>query len=263
MQRCAENQERVQPSCWEGQWAGLGGLHCEVVFLVRKHATHATTSLHSHAARVWFPVREKFAPTCDRRSSGLLSDFLTEFIFLIHCYSLYSFLIGGQNTESARQNTAQVGQNTEPRDNNTASGGTKHRVESSPQNRTFSWITSFNLGFGKKEPAGNRTTITCGRTKIERCKPLNGGSVSLLCIPSGFDLGTPGFQDNRVCRFHFSLRLEKIGRNSWESGFLPFSLASIGVNGEAPAAETEGNKRKRLQLHAIRQFAGSPFNSSN
>jgi hypothetical protein len=51
--------------------------------------------------------------------------------------------------------------------------------------------------------------------------PLNGGSVSLFIV-LGSDLGTPKFQDNRVCRFQFSMRLEKIGENSWESGFLPF-----------------------------------------
>jgi hypothetical protein len=61
------------------------------------------------------------------------------------------------------------------------------------ENHVSSSDTSFNLAFGKKEPAGNRTPITCGRTKIERSSRLGGGSVSLLCIPSGFNLGTPGF----------------------------------------------------------------------
>jgi hypothetical protein len=56
--------------------------------------------------------------------------------------------------------------------------------------------------FGKKEPAGNRTTITCGRTKIEIYDRSICGSVFLFIL-LGFDLGTPKFQDNRVCRFYF------------------------------------------------------------
>ena len=90
-------------------------------------------------------------------------------------------------------------------------GGTNSTLQSSPQKRTLSWITSFNLGFGKKNPQATERRSPAGVPRLNDAAANDSGSVSLLlCIPSGFDLGTPGFQDNRVCRFHFSLRLEKM-----------------------------------------------------
>ena len=47
-----------------------------------------------------------------------------------------------------------------------------------------------------------------------------------------------------------------------ETRFPPIPTFRTAANGEAPAAETEENKRNRYQLLAIRHFAGSPFNSS-
>jgi hypothetical protein len=47
------------------------------------------------------------------------------------------------------------------------------------------------------------------------------------------------------------------------NSLFPIPLISIGINGEAYAAETEGNKRKRNLLLAIRHFARSPINMSN
>jgi hypothetical protein len=46
------------------------------------------------------------------------------------------------------------------------------------------------------------------------------------------------------------------------TGLTPLPLASIGVNGEAPAIDTEGNKRRRFQLLAITHFARSSVNFS-
>jgi hypothetical protein len=70
----------------------------------------------------------------------------------------------------------------------------------------------------KKNPQATERRSPAGVPRLIIDAAANGsGGVFLLCIPSGFDLGTPGFQDNRVCRFHFSLRLEKIGENSWGS----------------------------------------------
>jgi hypothetical protein len=68
----------------------------------------------------------------------------------------------------------------------------------------------------KKNPQATERRSPAGVPRLIIDAAANGsGGVFLLCIPSGCDLGTPGFQDNRVCRFHFSLRLEKIGENSW------------------------------------------------
>jgi hypothetical protein len=61
----------------------------------------------------------------------------------------------------------------------------------------------------KKNPQATERRSPAGVPRLNDAAANDSGSVSLLCIPSGFNLGTPGFQDNRVCLFHFFLRLEK------------------------------------------------------
>ena len=46
--------------------------------------------MHAHACRVVFPVRDKLASTCDRRSAGLLSVLLKTFIFLKHSILIFN-----------------------------------------------------------------------------------------------------------------------------------------------------------------------------
>ena len=81
-------------------------------------------------------------------------------------------------------------------------------TESSPHPRIalFHGAPLSILVLEKKNPQATERRSPAGVPRLIIDAAANGsGGVFLLCIPSGFSLGTPGFQDIGVCRFHFLL----------------------------------------------------------
>jgi hypothetical protein len=111
--------------------------------------------------------------------------------------------------------------------------------------------TPFSFAFGKKNPQAIERRSPAGVPKLkDQAAGLNdivgiGGSVSFLCIASGFSFGTPGFYNKRVR----SRRITANFRNDFLvkllAAFPPLSIVPIGFDGEDPAVKTGENKRER------------------
>ena len=140
-------------------------------------------------------------------------------------------------------------------------GGTNSTLQSSPQKRTLSWITSFNLGFGKKNPQATERRSPAG---VPRLKDMTTSMAAVFCYyvsPRASVLAHQGSKIKECAVFIFFCDWKKSGRILGGVDFSGFPLLQSVSMAKPPPIKPRGTRENGIKAKLADNLVEASYSS--